>query len=240
MTTLLTVNQYKLLKGRKQGYMTAGINLSPAEEAEDFLVNNNTMCAMAGFCGSGCLNKTGLNVFQVGINARIKRTMLFDKDLKEFLARAEKEIQLFIDRAKREGLAPAIRPNLLSDQLKMAKTLAKTFPDVQFYDYTKLTSFYRWPVANYHLTYSFSENTRRVDVVRALKHRINIAVVFGRTRHEDLPDTCTLHGEEFNVIDGDADDLRFLDPVGVVVGLRWKGSKARMNEAIEAGFVVGV
>jgi hypothetical protein len=54
-----------------------------------------------------------------------------------------------------------------------------------------------------------------------------MAVVF---RHS-LPDTF----RGLRVIDGDKDDLRFLDPKGVVVGLVAKGKKAKQDKS---GFVI--
>ena len=48
---------------------------------------------------------------------------------------------------------------------------------------------------------------------------INVAVVFTTSRSEALPETWN----RFPVIDGDLHDCRFLDPTGVVVGLRAKG-----------------
>ena len=51
---------------------------------------------------------------------------------------------------------------------------------------------------------------------------MNMAVVFDAGPGEELPPTYL----GLPVIDGDASDLRFLDPPGVIVGLRAKG-KAR-------------
>ena len=61
-------------------------------------------------------------------------------------------------------------------------------------------------------------------------------VVSDIKKGEALPATYTLHGVTRPAIDGDADDLRFKDPVGVFVLLRWKGSKARLAAASDSGF----
>ena len=58
---------------------------------------------------------------------------------------------------------------------------------------------------------------------------MNMAVVF---RDKNIPKKW----QGFDVIDGDKDDLRFLDPRGVVVGLYAKG-KAKHDTS---GFVVDV
>jgi hypothetical protein len=78
--------------------------------------------------------------------------------------------------------------------------------------------------ANYHLTFSRKENNQAlVELVANMGG--NVAVVFDK-----LPETYL--GKR--VVDGDATDLRFLDPKGVIIGLKAKG-KAKKDES---GFVV--
>jgi hypothetical protein len=94
--------------------------------------------------------------------------------------------------------------------------LMEHFPNVQFYDYTKWPSHLRQDLpANYHLTFSRSELTTSEDIKREIDAGRNVAVVF-----DAVPDTW----EGLPVIDGDANDLRFLDPTGVIVGLKAKGA----------------
>lgn len=86
------------------------------------------------------------------------------------------------------------------------------FPDVQFYDYTKRANRRDLP-ANYHLTFSLSEdNDERAQI--ALENGLNVAAVF-----RALPETFL--GRK--VVDGDESDLRFKDERGVIVGLKAKG-----------------
>jgi hypothetical protein len=66
----------------------------------------------------------------------------------------------------------------------------------------------------------------------ALNAGHNVAVVFSTKKGFDLP--SEYKGKK--VIDGDKHDLRFLDPKGVIVGLRAKGP-ARQDES---GFVIHV
>jgi hypothetical protein len=65
----------------------------------------------------------------------------------------------------------------------------------------------------------------------AFKHGINCAVVVDVAKGQPIPVTHTEHGITRPTIDGDVNDLRFQDPTGVYVVLRWKGSKARLAEA---------
>ena len=78
--------------------------------------------------------------------------------------------------------------------------------------------------SNYHLTFSRSEtNDKLCEMVLEMKG--NVAVVF----RNQLPETW----KGYEVINGDENDLRFLDKQGVVVGLIEKG----MAKKDETGFV---
>jgi hypothetical protein len=112
--------------------------------------------------------------------------------------------------------------------------MAGEYPEIQFYDYTKdIKRANKVLPSNYHLTLSYSEASQRysdmvLDTMQSVKGS-NMAVVF---RHKDKMPT-TYKG--FTVVDGDKDDLRFLDPKGVVVALYAKG-KAKQDTS---GFVIG-
>ena len=99
------------------------------------------------------------------------------------------------------------------------------FPSVQFYDYTKIPNRYNVP-SNYHLTFSRSE-TNDQDILwtdyTVMRH--NVAVVF---------DTIPATYRGIPVVDGTLDDLRFLDPQNVVVGLKANGK----GKKDQSGFVI--
>ena len=84
----------------------------------------------------------------------------------------------------------------------------------------------RFP-SNYSLTFSRSENNE-AKCLDVLAKGGNVAVVF---RTKELPSTW----QGYKVVNGDKNDLRFLDPKGVVIGLYAKGKKARNDTS---GFVV--
>ena len=86
--------------------------------------------------------------------------------------------------------------------------------DVQFYDYTKVLNYLDHDKKNYHVTFSDS-GTNDQDQKAAISKGANIAVVF----KDQLPRIWM----DRTVIDGDAHDLRFRDPHGVIVGLVAKG-----------------
>jgi len=105
------------------------------------------------------------------------------------------------------------------------------FPDLQFYDYTKhlsrVAAFANGKLPkNYHLTFSRSENTSDATVRDLLKRGVNVAVVYWK----NLPET-DFGG--FEVINGDETDLRFADPMGKIVGLKYKPTVAENAEELD-------
>ena len=104
------------------------------------------------------------------------------------------------------------------------KNIFQMFPTVQFYDYTKVNNRKVAHIPNYHLTFSKADGND-MDVRIALSNGMNVAAVF-----RELPETYL--GRP--VINGDETDLRFLDPQGVIVGLKAKG-KAKKDTT---GFVI--
>lgn len=236
---ILTHAQYKLDKSVARGYKTVGISLAPDVEARLTLGDKTlpTMCAMAGSCAAGCLVKTGMNNWSMNATFRARKTQRWVLNPHDFLLDTTKEIGSAHRSALKAGLKFAVRPNILSDQPKLAHGLARMNPAVQFYDYTKLPKPANRTLPNYHLTYSVSERTRREDLQHCLQNGINLAVVVALGRGAPLPKRYKVLGQWLKVIDGDADDLRFLDPKGVVM-LRWKGSRDRMHAGMVGGFVM--
>ena len=243
-TRLLTTKQYKLDKslgvavGGYDGVLSAGISLSPKDEASSVLKRSlPTTCSMAGACAGGCLKFTGMNQYPTHAIARARRTAEWFEHRSEFIDRAVAEFQAVARKAARQNKFTAARPNLLSDLPVMAMALAKRLPEMQFYDYSKLRYPWRRTAKNYHLTYSVSEKSTARDVQGAFDHGINCAVVVSDVlKGEHMPKTYTAFGITRPVVDGDVHDLRFLDPVGVYVLLRFKGSKARREDATRAGW----
>ena len=212
----------KTVKGEKEGYATAIMYMLPWKSAG---INVCPMAEQAG-CIDGCLNSAGMGKFSNVQAARAKKTAWFAKDRKGFLEALERDITNFIKWANKQGKTPAIRLNGTSDIRWENHGIIQKFPDVQFYDYTKISNRKNLP-DNYHLTWSYSE-VNEAYVAKAPKKE-NWAVVF---RTKNLPKT--FKGRE--VIDGDKDDLRFLNGKGKVIGLYAKG-KAKKDTS---GFVVDV
>ena len=115
------------------------------------------------------------------------------------------------------------------------RNIMEVFPDVQFYDYTKIPNREKsingvqsFP-ENYDLTFSYSgaPGFKKFND-RALKEGKRVAVVFDKL--ENIP--VVFEGRR--VISGDDTDVRHLDPKNTIVALYAKG-KARKDQT---GFVV--
>lgn len=234
---LFNVNNSKTIKGEKKGYKTFILYLAP-NTLNDKGVN---LCPMATKgCISSCLNTAGLGGIYSSIQtARIRRSNLFVENREYFLNRLVLEIKSGILLAEFENMIPVIRLNGTSDiqweniKVKDNKNIFELFPDVTFYDYTKIQNrFDKKLPSNYNLTFSYSSESDyykgRIDIItrKLLKAENNVAVVFRKR----LPETFL----GYKVIDGDADDLRFTDEKGVIIGLKAKG-KARTDKS---GFVI--
>lgn len=229
MQLLAIGNNAKTIKSDKGGeYLTAIMYLSPADS-----VKGINVCAMAKLaaCINGCLHYAGrAQIFPAIHAARIRKTEFLRDDPIGFVDQMARDIRFALKKAIKMGVKLAVRPNGTSDipwenmRGSNGLTLMEMFPDVQFYDYTKLPN--RKMPANYHLTVSYSEaNQAYAEKVKQTRH--NIAVVF---RTKELP--AEYLGRK--VINGDKTDLRFLDESGVVVGLYAKGTAKKDY----SGFVI--
>jgi hypothetical protein len=222
---LLTTSNPKTAKGERAGYLTAALHLAPVA------LSGRNVCphATAG-CAAACLNTAGRGHMPANQLARIRRTRFWARDRVGFMATMVGELERHERIAAKRGLKPAARPNALSDLpwerwpvtrdgIEYPHVFA-AFPDTTFYDYTK------WPISkrriadipNYSLTFSLAEDND-AHAAEVLAAGGNVAVVFAGP----LPDRFTIAGVDAPVIDGDANDLRFTDPPGAIVGLSAKG-----------------
>ena len=224
----------KTIKSRKVGYLTGVLYLAPGD------LSGRQVCpsASAG-CLAACLYTAGRGAMTCTQRARVAKTQLFFADRVAFVDMLALDIIKLERKAKREGMRPAVRLNGTSDlpweKMKGSDglTLMERFPNVRFYDYTKISArAWKWIdgklPANYHLTFSRSEENdseaRKLAQAGAI-----VAVVFSG----DLPTAWA----SVPVINGDEHDMRAHDHGtrgGMVAGLIAKG-KARRDAS---GFVV--
>jgi len=229
---LLSTGNPKVLKGMSQGYNTYILHLAPAD-----LSGYETCPKRTAGCTSACLNTAGRGgIFKKGETtnviqkARIRKTKAFFENRQAFLNELTVEIIKTKTKAEKQGLIPVFRLNGTSDlawekyEVANGKNIFQMFPEVQFYDYTKINNRKVAHIPNYHLTFSKADGND-MDTRLAISNGMNVAVVFHKVPENYL-------GRP--VINGDETDLRFLDPKGVIVGLKAKG-KAKKDLS---GFVV--
>lgn len=239
----------KTVKGQKVGFLTAVLYLAPFKMSG---FNMCPMAELAG-CWKGCLNTAGRGGISkggkrfrtpVGLvpdnaiqRCRIKRTKMWVEQRPAFCAMLVKEIRAFLKKAARKGLTPTVRLNGTSDiqweridighELGIeSQTIFEMFPDTQFYDYTKIAKrFKRTLPSNYHLCLSFSNANEKYAATcweAHGQHGASLVMVY-RTK-DDIANARTWYEEcGLQVVDGDKNDLRFLDPDKCIVTLKAKG-----------------
>ena len=228
-TLLACGNNAKTIKGDGSEYLTAIMYLAPWKTAK--LLN---VCANAELaaCIDGCLFSSGRGQMHNVKSARIRKTEWFAKDRVSFMQQLVDDVRSFVAYCAKRGIQPCVRLNGTSDirwEL-IPVTLGEhtlgniflAFPQVQFYDYTKIANrkITHTTPNNYHLTFSYSNaNPKYAQMVeQAISNGMNVAVVW-RTKH-----TIPARFLGLPTIDGDRDDLRFLDPKQCIVALYAKGS----------------
>jgi hypothetical protein len=219
---LLSTANPKIQKGTKLGYLSFILHLAPAT-----LSGKETCPKRTAGCTAACLNTAGRGgMFKRGENtnmiqeARIRKTKMFFEDRDAFMKALYHDVRKGIKQADRLGLTPVFRLNGTSDLAWEKYTVGTTdmnlfelFPTVQFYDYTKVLGRKVSQYANYHLTFSAADGND-ADVQKAVAQGMNVAMVFDRLPAEYM-------GRVVN--DADEHDLRFLDPLNTIAGLKAKG-----------------
>jgi len=232
MFKLLSTANPKIQKGTKMGYLSFILHLAPAD-----LSGKETCPKRTAGCTAACLNTAGRGgMFKRGENtnmiqkARIRKTKYFFEDRDAFMCDLVSDIFKAIKFAKKQGLTPVFRLNGTSD-LSWEKydtnlgdngqflNIFQVFDDVQFYDYTKVLGRKVSQYPNYHLTFSKADGNDS-DVAEALLQGMSVVAVYDKIP-EGTPSA-------------DETDLRFLDPKGIMLGLKAKG-RAKKDYS---GFVI--
>jgi len=228
---LLSSGSTKIEKSNKlsEEWFSRIIYLAP----DDLADGKNTLCpyAKVAKCNVPCLNTAGMGKFTNVQQSRIKKSLLFLNEPQEFMRQLVQDVNKFLKECDRLGKKPALRLNGTSDiqwetiEVDGHENIFAMFPQIQFYDYTKIPTRKVEHIPNYHLTWSYSEaNDKYATLFDKVSN--NIAVVF----RDVLPKVF----KGLRVIDGDKHDMRFLDDTQVVVGLIAKGQGKKDT----SGFVI--
>ena len=228
MFKLLSTANPKIQKGTKEGYLSFILHLAPSD-----LSGKNTCPKATKGCIAACLNTAGRGgMFKKGENtnviqkARIRKTNLFFADRDQFMKDLYQDIVKAKKFAEKQGLIPVFRLNGTSDlsweKYEVGTTgmnLFQLFPTTQFYDYTKILGRKVAQYPNYHLAFSKADGND-ADVAEALLQGMSVVAVY-----DAIPE---------GVPSADETDLRFLDPKGIMLGLKAKG-RAKKDYS---GFVI--
>lgn len=221
-------------KSLKYGEMTYSLYLSPANTSGYEVCPGRT-----AECTRFCLNESGMNKMVQNnrgdvINAsRIKKTRLFFEHREFFMKWMIAEISTANRKAQDLGYTFSVRLNNTSDISPLdfrlgEENILEIFPNTKFYDYTKVRDRISLPkkYPNYDLTFSYTGHNWNT-CQEMLKSKINVAVVF-----KAVPASYNL----YKVIDGDRYDMRYMDKKGVIVGLKFKQVRNKLNSNVK--FVV--
>lgn len=217
---------HKLDLSEKAGVLTYGVYLAP------WNMSGYQVCAGGAHCHEFCLNGSGQNKIDElargrehsKINkSRIKKTRLFYENRALFMRILIKEIRKAQKKAENLNMPFAVRINCTSDlSIELFKdpdtgfNLLQLFPDVTFYDYTKVANREKLvgKYSNYDITFSF-DGYNWNTAENFLKAGGRVAVVFDNVG--PLPKSFC----GYPVIDGNNYDMRYMDPGKCIVGLSY-------------------
>lgn len=228
-------NNAKTVKGDGSEYLTAILYMTPYKVWVETLGRYSNSCPMAeqAGCIDACLNTAGRGAFNNVQSARMRKAQWFYNDRNSFMSQLYEDVTKFSNYCFKRGIKPCVRLNGTTDiQWENIKyddglNIFEHFSDVQWYDYTKIANRRKVKdIPNYHLTWSYSNADPRYAAMldTAIENGMNAAVVF-RSNFIKVKPKCWHTWNGYPVIDGDKDDLRFLDPKGGhIVALYAKGA----------------
>lgn len=215
-----TSTSMKTRLSEENGTLTYIIYLAPAD------LSGYNVCPCSKWCKRFCLNGSGHSKIDIlsGKNniqkARIKKAIAFFENKNAFMFALIHEIKKAMKKAEKLGLNFAIRLNGTSDLspedfVYNGKNILEIFPDVQFYDYTKVPARLSLlnKYENYDLTFSFDGHNWK-SAEKFLQNGGKVAVVFAG---HNLP----VSYKDYQVVNGNNYDMRFLDPAQSIIGLSY-------------------
>tara|TARA_R100001510_G_scaffold44671_1_gene41213 strand:+ start:146 stop:868 length:723 start_codon:yes stop_codon:yes gene_type:complete len=215
----------KTIKGDGSEYLTAILYMTPYKVMVDGKHFNSCSMAEQASCIEGCLYTAGRGKFSNVQTARQRKAEWFYRDREGFMSQLYEDVTKFSNYCFKRGIQPCVRLNGTTDirweRIKYSDGLNifEHFSDVQFYDYTKIPNRKVADYPNYHLTWSYSSANPKYEELfwDVIRKGMSVAVVFRKPIN-----MTTWRG--YKVVDGDKDDLRFLDPQSSIVALYAKGA----------------
>ena len=185
-------------------------------------------------CKNLCLQESGRGRFDNVAQGRQRKTDYWHASQSEFLTQLRNELANFEKLCFKTNVQPVVRLNVLSDIQWERHDIPQAFPNISFYDYTKLARRLDKTPSNYRLMFSYSgTKAYQPQVKRALKTDAPISVVF-----TELPTNPNYRFMGRPVIDGDQSDLINLNAGKVIIGLKYKRTKASTQSVEQSDFVI--
>lgn len=255
----------KLRKSGTEDYRIVSLSLSHGSESGISVCPSST-----AECRKLCVGSAGLSGVWPTISAsRARKTIHIMNNRQPAIVQLVGELENERQKSERDGTLLLARLNCFSDLPwetaafgmvpQLFLSCGTTGPGgVLFYDYTAILARVSNPQrpANYSLCGSWKGHQRNIlGCHELLMGGFNVSVPFGmtgsytgpRSLMQSLPETFSVLGDSFHVVDGDLSDLRAFDPGpradgrGNVIGLRFKSSNtATRNEGLKSEFVVMV
>lgn len=227
----------KLMHNEHLNMLTYGLYLASADASSINVCPKSSQCKASCLVSSGYAKIDALSGNTKVIDSRILKTRLFFANKPLFMKLMCIEINRAINKAKRLNMEFSIRLNCTSDISPLAfniggKNILELYPNVSFYDYTKVKNY--WKIAekysNYYLTFSRDGSVENEqECLEWLRRGNNVAVVFGVTKTSELPKKW----KGYEVLVGDDYDYRVWDKLQKgkqIVGLVYKVGKNDFEE----------
>ena len=202
------------------------------------LIPDDRVCPMrhiAG-CAAPCLRWAGRGPMLSVVNGRQSKLDYLYSDRLGFISQLKREISNFERVCSRAGVIPYVRLNVISDvrwESSAYGEIPQSFPNVNFYDYSKVANRLNKTPDNYKLMFSYSPAVKFQDQVRlAMSANVPMSAVF----YPAIPDTF-LGAKVINGDNSDIENLKYSYP-NYIIGLKYKNANGRGIDPIDETFVV--
>ena len=199
---------------------------------------DDRVCAMrhiAG-CAESCLRFSGRGHMPSVVDSRQSKLDYFYSDRLGFIEQLKREIANFERLCYKSGVIPHVRLNVITDvrwESKAYGQIPQSFPNVTFYDYTKIANRLNKTPDNYKLMFSYSPAVKFQDQVRlAMSANVPMSAVF----YPAIPDTF-LGAKVINGDNSDIENLKYRYP-NYIIGLKYKNANGRGIDPVDEAFIV--
>ena len=239
---ILTQNN-KLKKNPK--YNTWGLDIAPHK------TSGYNVCKFAGACAEVCIGiHSGLNKMPRALEAKIRKAKRFFEDRKGFMQDLHHDLTRLNE--SKDPRQICVRLNVDSDlPWEVIDPSLFDYSNIIFYDYTKYLTRAKQYVrnelpANYHLTYSWSEKSKKRDVNYILSKGgcLNMVCDVPYKPHNllPIPKRVQIASKTWKTYDADKTDERIPENngQGLVTLVRAKFRMADIQHYVDRGFFVPV